>query len=238
MASPSSPQAMRIARRFIGPPNSANGGYVSGRLAAHVGEPAEVRLLAPPPVERELHVDAGRLLDGHTVVAQAQLTEMDLELPSAVSFEEAIRASERYVARHQHPYPDCFVCGPRRQPGDGLRLFAGPLGPGAPVAAPFVPDASLATDAGVVRREMLWAALDCPGYFGAMKRVEAALLGSIAAEVLRDVRVGERLTVLGWSRGEQGRKRFAGTALFDEDGALVGRSSQTWIVVSQPVASV
>src|SRR5438552_14612416 len=39
-----------IERRFCGPPNSANGGYVCGLLAAHIDGNAEITLLAPPPL--------------------------------------------------------------------------------------------------------------------------------------------------------------------------------------------
>ena len=45
-----------IDRRFRGPPNSANGGYVCGCLARHVAGDAEVTLRAPPPLERPLDV--------------------------------------------------------------------------------------------------------------------------------------------------------------------------------------
>ena len=39
-----------IEKRFCGPPNSGNGGYVCGLLAAHIEADAEVTLLAPPPL--------------------------------------------------------------------------------------------------------------------------------------------------------------------------------------------
>ena len=34
-----------------------------------------------------------------------------------------------------------------------------------------------------------------------------------------------------WPRGAEGRKLYAGTALFAESGALVGAAVQTWIVL-------
>ena len=47
-----------IDRRYCGPPNSGNGGYVCGRLARHisVGTPdgVEVTLRAPPPLDKRL----------------------------------------------------------------------------------------------------------------------------------------------------------------------------------------
>jgi hypothetical protein len=49
--------------------------------------------------------------------------------------------------------------------------------------------------------------------------------------VTGQVKVGEPCVVLGWSLGRQGRKIFAGTALFGQDGRLVARARQTWIQV-------
>ena len=49
-------QTMTIARRFRGPPNSGNGGYVCGMLARHIPGAAEVALRAPPPLGTELSV--------------------------------------------------------------------------------------------------------------------------------------------------------------------------------------
>ncbi len=58
-------------------------------------------------------------------------------------------------------FPDCFVCGMGRGPGDGLRIFPGPLA-GRPFwAAPWTPDPSVTGAGGRVRPEVVWAALDC-----------------------------------------------------------------------------
>ncbi len=45
-----------IARRYRGPAESGNGGYVCGRLAQHAGGEAEVTLRLPPPLGRPLTV--------------------------------------------------------------------------------------------------------------------------------------------------------------------------------------
>ena len=45
---------MTIPRRFRGPPNSGNGGYVCGMLARNIAGAAEVTLRAPPPLETAL----------------------------------------------------------------------------------------------------------------------------------------------------------------------------------------
>ena len=41
--------------------------------------------------------------------------------------DEAVAASATYPGFSAHPFPTCFVCGPERAEGDGLRLFPGRL---------------------------------------------------------------------------------------------------------------
>jgi len=45
-------ERVTIDRRFRGPSDSGNGGYVCGVVAALVGGPAEVTLRSPPPLDR------------------------------------------------------------------------------------------------------------------------------------------------------------------------------------------
>jgi hypothetical protein len=56
------------------------------------------------------------------------------------------------------------------------------------------------------------------------------LLGRMAADVRELPRVGERCVVVARPDGEEGRKLFAATALYGEDGRLLGRARQTWIL--------
>jgi len=122
------------------------------------------------------------------------------------------------------------VCGPARDAGAGLRIFPGPVAPGR-VAAPWVPDASLADAAGVVDPAFVWAALDCPGVFAFGPLDRPVVLGRMAAEIVAPLRAGEVCVVVGWSLGAEGRKYTTGTALFDARGALVGRAHGTWIAL-------
>jgi hypothetical protein len=41
--------------------------------------------------------------------------------------------------------------------------------------------------------------------------------------------------VLSWSRGDEGRKRHASSALFTADGRLLAHAEQTWIAIDRPV---
>ena len=229
-------EAVTFAGRFNGPPRSGNGGYVSGRLARYVAGPASVRLRVPPPLDRELAVEASgdeaRLFDGETLVAHARRTEVELVPPAPPTFAEAEAASKTYAAFVRHPLPHCFVCGLARAEGDGLRIFPGPTTHDGVLAAPWLPHASLDDGTGRVAPEFLWAALDCAGAFAVMDDVDKPIiLGELAARIERGLAIGEPAIVVAWPLGVDGRKRFAGTALYTADGALVASARATWIVL-------
>jgi hypothetical protein len=97
------------------------------------------------------------------------------------------------------------------------------------VAAPWTPDETLAGADGLVRLEFLWAALDCPGAFANGFPAVPMVLGRLAARVLRPAHPGDNSVVVGWSEGVEGRKHFAGTALFGVDGELRAVARATWI---------
>jgi hypothetical protein len=194
----------------------------------------EVTLRKPPPLDRTLRLERGDtvlLRDGDDVIAEVRATRLTLDVPPPPSFERAEAMSRRFTGFAHHPFPTCFVCGPARAAGDGLRIFPGRASDDALVGAPWVPDRSLADDGGRIRPEFLWAALDCPGYFAAADAGEPAVLGRMTAEVEPTVSPGERCVVVGWRVGRSGRKLQAGTALYDASGTLRGRSLQTWIAL-------
>lgn len=234
-------ELLRIARRFCGPPSSGNGGYTAGLLAKALGAAAvEVTLRRPPPLEQELsllHTEEGHveLKDGAHLLAEARPASVDAAPPSPVSFERATELARHYVGDREHHFPGCFVCGPARAVGDGLRLFPGHEEPDQPMAAPWIADASLGDATGHMPTEVLWAALDCIGYFAAAApEYPVALLGRMTAELSGHVAVGERCVVLGWPLGREGRKLHAGTALYDSSAKLVGRARQTWVTLAGP----
>lgn len=228
--------AITIPRRFNGPPASGNGGYVCGRLARYLDGPAKVRLRAPPPLDRALRVesngDEARLFDGERLVAEARRSALDLAAPVAPTFAAAEAASTSYTGFVRHPLPYCFVCGPKRAEGDGLRIFPGRRADDTVFAAPWVPHASLDDGGGQVAPEFLWAALDCAGAFAALPVGEQpVLLGELCARLDGDVAIGERCVVAAWVIGSEGRKHFAGTALFNAAGAAVAVARATWIEI-------
>jgi hypothetical protein len=230
-------EVITLPGRFNGPPRSGNGGYVSGRLARYVPGPASVRLRVPPPLDQALKVEAAgdeaSLFDGDTLVAQARRVDFELAPPPAPSFADATTASKSYPGFVRHLLPHCFVCGPSRAEGDGLRIFPGPTANDGVLAAPWVPHASLDDGAGRVAPEFLWAALDCAGAFAVMPDAgQPIILGELCARVDSVVAIGEPCVVVAWSLGAEGRKRFAGTALYSAAGVPIAVARATWILIA------
>lgn len=224
---------LTIASRYKGPPTSGNGGYVCGLIAATLQAELQVRLLAPPPLETPLDLapqgeGEWLLSSADGPVARAVAGRLELEVPSPPRYVQAVWASQHYPGFREHAFPECFVCGPHRRRGDGLRIFPGMLDTGI-VAAPWLPADDLDGGDGKVAVEFLWAALDCPGYFAVSGGRRPMVLGEMQAHVDRRVHVGEPCTVIGWKLGAERRRHYAGTAIFDEDGELCARARATWV---------
>lgn len=235
-------QTIIVDSRFNGPPDSGNGGYVCGLVANHIDGVAEVTLRAPPPLERPLALEAvgnGRVVlrDGETLVAEGRPAALDIEAPPPPSLDSAEAAVAGYSGFKRHVFPTCFVCGPQRKEKDGLRIFAGPLPDNGMVASPWTPDAWLGDDNDLVRPEFCWAVLDCPGYFALHgEEGPTAVLGRMTAEIYRPVAIGAKCVVIAWSLGGEGRKHYAGTAIFGPSGRLCAAAKQTWIELPGPIA--
>jgi hypothetical protein len=215
-----------LPRRYRGPLTSANGGYACGRLAAFVGaDEVEVTLRLPPPLDRPLTVerDDGRVLlvDGDELVAEARPAPVEVDPPAPVSVADAEAARERHPRDWSPDFGECYVCGVRN---DGLEVRVGPAVGREPLQA--APVALL--EAGT---EFAWAVVDCPGAYavGADGRSDI-VLGRMTARVDRVPDVGEECVVTAWPLGEDGRKLYAGTALFSAAGELLALARQTWIV--------
>ncbi len=242
-----------IDKRYCGPPNSGNGGYVCGRLAAPIQGGAEVTLRAPPPLGQ--HLDAistdgpvWELRHDAKVIATARPASVDLARLETASFDEA-RAAEAntLIKPHEHLLPTCFVCGPARAQGDGLRIFPGLLErqpPHAPAvfAASWTPAPDLAADDGRIAPEFLWASLDCPtGYASSLDRKSGGfdrtpiLLGRMSARIDARPLPEERCVITAWEAGRDGRKRFGEAALHGENGALLAVARATWIAVDRDI---
>ena len=242
-----------IDQRFCGPPNSGNGGYVCGLLANNIGESAEITLRAPPPLDRQLDVISGddgeaNLHDGEAVLATGRPAHLDVSNVPTASFSEAEDAVRRTpYDENNHKLPTCFVCGPARTHGDGLRIFAGPLAASPEreieaFAASWIPYANLAGDDGRVAAEFVWASLDCPTayaslgarHFG-MSGAERILLGRMSARINRRPKPGDQCVIMAWPTGRDGRKLFANSALLGSDGEALAVARTTWLMVDRNV---
>src|SRR3989440_12573066 len=217
-------KTLTIAARFCGPATSSNGGYLAGLVATLASRTLAVRLLKPPPLDTELAVrelaDGGlQVVQGEEPIGEAHPALLELDVPPAPDYLEAVEASRRYAGFRHHRFPTCFVCGTRRVRGDGLRIFAGAIPGRAGVAAPWVPDASLDLGDGKVRPEFMSAALDCPGYYAVAADDRMMLLAELTAHVDRRVHIGESCTVLAWPIGPGGRQHAARPASFHGAGA-------------------
>jgi len=240
---------VRFAGRFCGPPGAANGGFACGTLAALLDGAAEVTLRRPVPLERPLLLrngdgialleDEGRLC----AEARAPATPVGQRVPRPPTLAEARAAAGRAAYYDDPVFPNCFVCGPARAPGDGLRIFPGPV-PGREVwAAPWSPDPSVSGPDGLVPEEVVWAALDCPGGVAvaearATPAEGAALLGRMTARLAGPVRVGTAHRVVAWLLERDGRKHTAGSALFGPDDQLLAVARAVWITVTRAAPPV
>ena len=117
-------------------------------------------------------------------------------------------------------FSECFTCGVR--PDDGLCIHVGPVAGSDVHAAPWT--------AREVSPEVVWAAIDCPGAWavGGPGRGEI-VLGRMNAEIRRLPDEGEQCVVVARPLGEDGRKLYAGTALYSAEGELLALARQTWI---------
>jgi hypothetical protein len=232
-----------ISSRFIGPPDSGNGGYTCGLVAETLGPgPVEATLRLPPPIDRPLRLehsgDHAALFDGDELVAEARPADLTVDLPERVSLAAAQQAAEsfdlkEYAARHH--YPGCFTCGPQRDAGDGLRIFPAAVAPGV-VAWPWTPDESLVEGDRLVARVLLWAALDCPSglaWFHERPPVTPHVLGRMTAAIHRRPAAGEELVVAGWVIDTDGRKRRSGSVIWSSDGEVLAENLAIWIELTE-----
>jgi len=222
---------MIIESRYNGPAGSGNGGYSAGLFAVNsglTGDALEVTLRLPPPLEVDLQVRSSEggadVYAGDAVVAQvrpAVVAPDDVVAP--VGWDEAVAASAHYAGFTSHPFPTCFVCGPERAEGDGLRLFPGRLPDGRTATPWVVPDD--------ISPELVFAALDCPGGWAVPLEGRPYVLGRLAVRIVRRPRTTHRCVVMGEMTGEDGRKAFARTTLYDHDGTVLALARSTWIAL-------
>lgn len=228
---------LTVAARFCGPPGTANGGWLAGRLAAELPvATVSVRLRRPTPLERPLDVrrdgDAVELLDGDDVLARAEPADLDLDVPPAPDPAAAAAAAAALPPRTDHPFPDCFGCGPHRRSGDAVAAVLGPL-PDRPDlwAGVWRPTAELPSAGGEAAPEAVWAALDCPS-FQPLATGVPHVLGTLVARQERPVRLDAEHVLLAWALGRDGRRGTSASAVVGPDGEVCARAQATWFALA------
>ncbi|MBA3233958.1 MAG: hypothetical protein H0T17_08435 [Propionibacteriales bacterium] len=192
-----------------------------------------VTLRRPPPLETSLRVQRRGfevdLLQGDQLVASARPGSWTAPAPAPIPLEQAWAAEPAYLGLHAHPFPTCFVCGTGREPGDGLCLSPGLVGPGK-TACTWTPDTSLALDGWHPAPEFVWSALDCPGGWTSDLQARPLVLGRMTASCQALPVLDQPHLVVGQLLGEDGRKTFTATALYDDE-RLLARAEHVWIAV-------
>lgn len=223
-----------VPERFRGPAGVANGGWTAGTMAEALSDnrsAVEVTLHAPTPLETELrlaHVaNTVSLSHGERLLVEAIPVAEDLTAPEFVPFTDAARAEAGFPGWRGHAFPECFACG-LREPGDGLRVFPGPVEGSDLVAAGWRVPFTVADDDGVPA-SVVGAVLDCVTGWAHFGPDESALLGRLALQVHRRVYPGGAYSVVARATGREGRKLYGESALYEVDGTLVAAARATWI---------
>jgi hypothetical protein len=242
-------ESFNIPARFRGPPNSGNGGYVAGALAEHFaaadGEAVEVTLRAPIPLDTPMTIvrpdrDHLRVERDDVLIVEAVRTTLALDVPTPPAFAAALAARDRSPSFYPNVnplipggtgfHPVCVCCGADVGADEGLHVYAAAVEGFDGVAAAWRPHPALVGSDGLLPQAIVWTALDCPGQFAYLvSGIRTGLLGRMTARMVRPVPGDADLVVIGWCLEVAGRKHFAGTALFDDAGALCAYSRQTWI---------
>lgn len=222
---------MIIEARYNGPPDSGNGGWTAGSLARLFDGRADavmVTLRQPPPLATPLREEAqGDQINVYapdgSLVAEATPAEVPANELVPISYLEAVEASVSYPGFISHPFPTCFVCGPLREHGDGLRLFPGRVIEGT-TATPWRVPAD-------VSAEMVWASLDCPGGWSVGIETRPYVLGRITAHLASLPSPGNDCVVVGQLLSGVGRKAEVATTLFGPDASVLATARATWVAM-------
>jgi hypothetical protein len=231
-----------IDPRYNGPKTSGNGGWVAGSLARLLGTGSvSVALRAPAPLAVPMVVrwqddGSAKLEHDGTLIAEAALAPLQLDVPKAPDPEEAeaagVLAQKVSVQLGANwPYAHCFSCGFARS--DGLGIVPGPVGNDGMVATTWTPTSPMADADVQLAIEASWAALDCSAGIAWIHRLgvgTAMATARMTAVIDQPLQVGRRYTVIGWPIAQEGRKLHAGTAIFDAAGKVRACSRQLWVM--------
>ncbi|MBM3557599.1 MAG: hypothetical protein FJX47_18830 [Alphaproteobacteria bacterium] len=230
-------EIIAIEDRFRGPSRSGNGGYVGGVMARRFSGLCEVTFRRPIPLDRPLDLDGdgatSRLADAEGEIAGATRIDghLTLDIPKPPPWSACVAASAQGGSRSPSDFATCFSCG--RDHPEGLHVWSGPVAGTQLVAAAWHPRREHGRANGRLPSEFLWSALDCIGGIALGHGLPPAdmLTGRMCAEVDDDLATETDYRVVGWVIGAEGRKRHAGTAIFDAAKRVRARARAVWVVL-------
>ncbi|MFQ5699211.1 MAG: hypothetical protein ACE5IL_13120 [Myxococcota bacterium] len=212
---------------------------MGGLLAARLGGAVRVTLLAPTPLGTPLEIREESdgslgLWQGGRLRVRARREPLELSLPPAPDRETTHAQTGTCRAFLTHPFPGCFVCGPDRAPGDGLRIFPGPVPGSRAAAAHWTPAPDLASRGAFAPPEIVWAALDSSSAFPlletpASQALEPLVLAGLHAEIREPVVSGQAHLLQMWPLGFEGRRGTAGIALYGPDDQVRAAGIAQWV---------
>jgi hypothetical protein len=202
-------------------------------LARELGGIVECTLRAPVPMDVPLELertgDGALLKHAGKLIAEAKPASLAITPPAPVSMESAREGMSLSPALDpRHPFPTCFVCGPRRGAHDGLRIFPAPVN-GNLFAAAWVPEREFGDGEGHLLPEFLWAAMDCPtGFAAGFPTAGRLVTGRLAVLQLKTIQTEVDCVLMSWPLGIEGRKHFSAACLYQTD-ELCAVARATWI---------
>lgn len=233
---------VRISEFYQGPTGRGQGGWTASRLAAHMEGPATIRLAAPTPLNRDLHVvpaaEGLNLIDPETgaLVMEARPWAPDPPMAAPVSIEAAAAArGKSSIVLDRHPAPRCFSCG---LDDHSMGVHAGLLGDGRVASDWRAPEWAI-DGAGVVDPGVLWASLDCTSgfYVSGDGDVPLAFTAQYAVAVLKPIDPdGDYALVAGPGgapTGWEGRKRRAVAVAYDRAGDMAAFARSFWVAARE-----
>ena len=232
-----------IPKQFCGPPSSGNGGYFCGTVASFFEHSVEIRLKAPPPLDTPMQIERGQELSqvfvGDTLIAQVRPLLENIEPAPWINRDDATDCSDKGLAGSliNHPFPTCFVCGPNRHEGDGMRVFTGPQKDTNLFGARWHAHPAWSSNGTTIDPKYVWSALDCPSSGPAFATsVEAGsdiayVLGTLSVQIHRDVKVGEDYSIVCATDERHERLYRTRVSLYGLDQEPLATGAAVWIQV-------
>ena len=235
----------KLATQFCGPPHSGNGGYFCGLIAEHFTQPLSIRLKAPPPLNTRLTIEGddhnAEVMAGPQTIASLKFVHAPPEASPPIALEDARNISDEGLqnSRVNHPFPNCFVCGPKRQTQDGMRIFTGPSQNKTLYAAHWYAEPCWSSDGTYIDTRFIWAAMDCPSSGPAFATTLdphsqiAYVLGTLELHIEHKPKIRNHYIITCTLDEDNGKVYKTRVSLYDEEHKLHARGAAVWVQVKR-----